>query len=122
LLPHLRAGGRIVNISSMGTRAAYPEMAAYATAKAGLEALSTLLAAHLGARGITVNAVLPGATATDMNAGVSDPERSKTLSRIIALGRVGEPDDIARIVAFLSSGDGGWVTGQRIDASGGQRL
>jgi len=122
LLPHLRAGGRIVNISSMGTRAAYPEMAAYAPAKAGLEALSTLLAAHLGARGITVNAVLPGATATDMNAGARDPERSKILSKTIALGRVGEPGDIARIVAFLASEDGGWVTGQRVDASGGQRL
>src|SRR5258708_29238576 len=73
LLPHFRVGGRIVNISSMGTRAAYPEMAAYAPAKAGLEALSTLLAAHLGARAITVNAVLPGATATDMNARAPRP-------------------------------------------------
>ena len=65
----LRDGGRIVNVSSMGTRVAYPEMAAYSPAKAGLEALTLLLAAHFGPRGITVNAVLPGATATDMNPG-----------------------------------------------------
>jgi 3-oxoacyl-[acyl-carrier protein] reductase len=122
LLPQLRDGGRIVNISSMGTRAAYPEMAAYAPAKAGLEALSVLLAAQLGPRGITVNAVLPGATATDMNAGARDPQRAAITAQTIALRRVGQPDDIARIVAFLASPEGGWVTGQRIDASGGQRL
>jgi len=122
LLPHLRDGGRIVNISSMGTRTAYPEMAAYAPTKAGLEALSVLLAAHLGPRGITVNAVLPGATATDMNAGARDPQRAAITAQTIALRRVGQPDDIARIVAFLASVEGGWVTGQRIDASGGQRL
>ena len=122
LLPHMRSGGRIVNISSMGTRAAYPEMAGYAPAKAGLEALSTLLAAHVGERGITVNAVMPGATATDMNAGARDPARSAVTAQTIALRRVGQPNDIARIVAFLASEDGGWITGQRIDASGGQRL
>ena len=69
----LRDGGRIVNVSSMGTRVAYPEMAAYSPAKAGLEALTLLLAPHFGPRGITVNAVLPGATATDMNPGAQDP-------------------------------------------------
>ena len=122
LLPQLRDGGRIVNISSMGTRAAYPEMAAYAPAKAGLEALSVLLAAQLGPRGITVNAVLPGATATDMNAGARDPQRAAITAQTIALRRVGQPDDIAGVVAFLVSAEGGWVTGQRIDASGGQRL
>lgn len=122
LLRHLRDGGRIVNISSMGTRAAYPEMAAYAPAKAGLEALSVLLAAHLGPRGITVNAVMPGATATEMNAGARDPVRSAVTAQTIALRRVGQPNDIAGVVAFLVSPDGGWVTGQRIDASGGQRL
>jgi NAD(P)-dependent dehydrogenase (short-subunit alcohol dehydrogenase family) len=122
LLPHLRAGGRIINISSMGTRAAYPDMAAYAPAKAGLEALSRSLAVHLGRRGITVNAVMPGATATDMNARARDPIVSQTMAATIALGRVGQPADIAGVVAFLASDDGGWVTGQQIDASGGQRL
>jgi 3-oxoacyl-[acyl-carrier protein] reductase len=122
LSPHLRAGGRIINISSMGTRVAYPDLAAYAPAKAGLEVLSRLLAVDLGRRGITVNAVMPGATATDMNANARDPIASQATAATIALGRVGQPTDIAKVVAFLASDDGGWVTGQQIDASGGQRL
>jgi NAD(P)-dependent dehydrogenase (short-subunit alcohol dehydrogenase family) len=122
LLAHLRPGGRIVNISSIGTRAAYPTMAAYAPAKAGLEALTRLLAVHFGGRQITVNSVLPGATATDMNAAARDPVASRAVAGTIALGRVGQPTDIAGVVAFLASDDGGWVTGQQIDASGGQRL
>jgi 3-oxoacyl-[acyl-carrier protein] reductase len=120
--PRLRDGGRIVNVSSMGTRVAYPEMAAYSQAKAGLVALTLLLAAHFGPRGITVNAVLPGATATDMNPGAQDPVRSQQLAQTIALKRVGQPEDIADVIAFLVSVDGRWVTGQRIDTSGGQRI
>ncbi|AJF00973.2 SDR family oxidoreductase [Pandoraea apista] len=121
-LRHLRDGGRIVNISSMGTRAAYPEMSVYAPAKAGLEALTLLLAADLGVRGITVNAVLPGATATDLNKRASDPVAREAIAQTVALGRVGEPRDIADIVAFLASDAGRWITGQSLDASGGQRL
>jgi NAD(P)-dependent dehydrogenase (short-subunit alcohol dehydrogenase family) len=121
-LPFLRDNGRIINISSMGTRAAYPEMSVYAPAKAGLEALSLLLAADLGARGITVNAVLPGATSTDLNQRARDPEISQVIAKTIALGRVGQPEDIADIVAFLASHEGRWITGQSIDATGGQRL
>lgn len=121
-LPFLRDHGRIVNISSMGTRAAYPEMSVYAPAKAGLEALTLLLAGELGERGITINAVLPGATATDLNARARDPEQSKVIAKTIALGRVGQPEDIADIVAFLASHEGRWITGQSIDATGGQRL
>ena len=89
LLPQLREGGRIINLSSMGTRAAYPTMAAYAPAKAGLEALTRLLAVHLGGRHITVNSVMPGATATDMNAPARDPVASRAVADTIALGRVG---------------------------------
>ncbi|MEJ8570502.1 SDR family oxidoreductase [Microbaculum marinum] len=121
-LARMRDGGRIVNVSSMGTRAAYPAMAAYAPAKAGLEALTLLLAAHLGPRNITVNAVLPGATATDFHPGAQDPVMSKQIAQTIALGRVGQPEDIADIVAFLASDKGRWVTAQKIDASGGQRI
>jgi len=69
-----------------------------------------------------VNAVLPGATATDLNQRARDPELSRVIAQSIALGRVGQPDDIADIVAFLASNEGRWVTGQRIDATGGQRL
>lgn len=122
LLSSLRDGGRIINVSSMGTRAAYPEMSVYAPAKAGLEALTLLLAAELGPRNITVNAVLPGATATDLNQRARDPEIAKVIAQTIALGRVGQPDDIAGIVAFLASDAGRWVTGQSIDATGGQRI
>lgn len=122
LSPHLRAGSRIINMSSMVTRAAYPEMAAYAPSKAAIEALTLLLAAHFGPRGITVNAVRPGATATDMNPAASDPEASRRIAESIALGRVGQPDDIAEIVAFLASDAARWITGQCIDASGGQRI
>lgn len=122
LLPKLRSNGRIINVSSMGTRAAYPEMSVYAPAKAALESLTLLLASELGPRGITVNSVLPGATATDLNARAQDPEVARTIAQSIALGRVGQPEDIAGIVAFLASDDARWVTGQRIDASGGQRL
>ncbi|MBN4664460.1 SDR family oxidoreductase [Pandoraea nosoerga] len=121
-LAYLRDGGRIVNVSSMGTRAAYPEMSVYAPAKAGLEALTRLLAADLGARAITVNAVLPGATATDLNRRASDPVEREVIAKTVALGRVGEPRDIADIVAFLASDAARWITGQSLDASGGQRL
>lgn len=122
LLPVLRDGGRIINVSSMGTRAAYPEMSVYAPSKGGLEALTLLLAAELSPRNITVNAVLPGATATDLNQRARDPETAKVIAQTVALGRVGQPDDIADIVTFLASNAGRWVTGQNIDATGGQRL
>lgn len=118
----LRDGGRIINISSIGTRSAWPEMAAYAPTKAGLEALTLLLAPQLGARAITINAVRPGATATAMNPGAQDPRQAAETAKQIALGRVGQPQDIAEVVAFLASARGGWITGQSIDASGGQRL
>lgn len=121
-LKRMRNGGRIINISSMGTRVAYPAMAAYAPAKAGLEVLTTLLAAHLGPRGITVNAVLPGLTSTDMNPiDAQSPAGIQALSTI-ALGRLGQPSDIAEVVAFLASEAAAWVTAQRIEVSGGQRL
>ena len=81
-----------------------------------------MLAAHLGPRGITVNAVLPGATATDLNPGAQDPVSAKRTAETIALGRVGQADDIADVIVFLASDQGRWVTGQCIDASGGQKI
>ncbi|WP_322515731.1 SDR family oxidoreductase [Rhodopseudomonas palustris] len=122
LLPVLADGGRIINISSMAARLSFPNMPVYAPTKAALSTLSRILAAHLGPRGITVNAVLPGATATDLNPAASDPQRATALRDSIALGRIAGPDDIAPIVAFLASKDGGWITGETIEASGGQRL
>lgn len=120
--PRIRHGGRIINISSMATRAAYPSMAAYAPAKAGLEALTLLLAPHFGPRNITVNAVRPGATATDMNPAAQDPEQSRRVAEAIALGRVGQAGDVADIIAFLATDRARWITGQTIDASGGQKI
>ena len=122
LASHLRDGGRIVNISSIGARAPYTTMPVYAPAKAALNVLTRSLALEFGPRGITVNAVMPGATATDMNPAARDPTSAGETAKTIALGRVGQPEDIARIVAFLASPEGGWITGQRLDASGGQRL
>lgn len=120
--PRLRAGGRIINVSSMATQNAFPQLAAYVAAKAGLEALTLSLAQHFGPRGITVNAVLPGATATDMNPGFANPEIAARIATATALGRMGEPEDIADVIAFLASDEARWVTGQRIQVSGGQRL
>ena len=121
LLPVLADGGRIINISSMAARLSFPTMPVYAPTKAALSTLSRILAAHLGPRGITVNAVLPGATSTDLNP-LSDPARAAAIRDSVALGRIAGPQDIAPIVAFLASKDGGWITGETIEASGGQRL
>ncbi|MGX9424086.1 MULTISPECIES: SDR family NAD(P)-dependent oxidoreductase [Bradyrhizobium] len=122
LLPVMADGGRIINISSMAARLSFPTMPVYAPTKAALSTLSRVLAAHLGSRGITVNAVLPGATSTDLNPAASDPERSSAIRDTVALGRIAEPGDIAPVVAFLASREGGWITGETIEASGGQRL
>ncbi len=121
-LGRIRDDGRIVFISSTRTRRAEPLSVVYAPAKAGLQALALVLAQQLGPRGITVNAVLPGATATDGNPRASDPVAAKQKALEIALGRVGQPDDIADVVTFLASHEGRWVTGQSVDASGGQLL
>jgi 3-oxoacyl-[acyl-carrier protein] reductase len=121
-LPLLRNGGRIVNISSAVTRIAGPFLH-YAMAKGAIEVLTTTLAQALGARGITVNTVTPGVVDTDMGAWVhTAPQIEAAVVSTIALGRIGQPDDIADIVAFLASSDARWITGAAIDASGGQWL
>jgi NAD(P)-dependent dehydrogenase (short-subunit alcohol dehydrogenase family) len=120
--PRLRAGASVINVSSMATHHAFPELAAYAASKAGLEALTLLLAAHWGPRGIRANAVLPGATATDMNPRLADPALREQLATGIALRRVGEARDVADVIAFLASDEARWITGERIEVSGGQRL
>lgn len=122
-LHRLRNGGRIINISSGVTRIAYPDYAAYSATKGALNTLSLLLAAQLGARGITVNSLAPGVTDTDMNAEwLQNSEAQQAISEMTALGRVGVARDISNVVAFLASPDSGWLTGQYLEASGGLRL
>ena len=122
-LPRLRDGGRIINISSAVTRIAFPQKAAYAMTKGALNILTLELAKELGARNITVNSLAPGFTETDMSANIlSDPKGRQFASSVSALGRVGQPDDIADAAAFLASHDGRWVTGQYLDATGGALL
>ncbi|MFI0351465.1 SDR family oxidoreductase [Actinomadura sp. 9N407] len=121
-LARLRDGGRIVNVSTGSTRIATPDIIAYAMAKGALEVLTHTLAQQLGPRGITVNSVSPGIVETDMNAWLADPAARAQAGSLSTFGRVGQAADIADIVAFLASDDSRWVTGQRIDATGGSML
>lgn len=123
LLPLMPNGGRIINISSAVTRFTEPGMAAYTSGKAAVEALTRSLAKELGPRGITVNAVAAGATATDFAGGFArHDEAAAAISGMSALGRVGQPEDIAGVVATLAGPETAWITGQRIEASGGMLL
>ena len=121
-LPLLHDGGRIVNISSAVTRIASPFLH-YAMNKAALQAMSHTLANLLGARRITVNNVAAGVVDTDMGSWVhSAADLEASVVSTIALGRLGTPNDIAEIVAFLASDTARWITGATLDASGGQWL
>ncbi|EFE74448.1 SDR family oxidoreductase [Streptomyces filamentosus] len=119
----LRDGGRIVNIGSAATRIANPVQIGYTVSKAALAALGPSLANELGRRGITVNTVEPGVVQTDLIGDYATvPEAVAALESITALGRMGQPEDVADVVGFLAGPQGRWVTGQTIDASGGTYL
>jgi 3-oxoacyl-[acyl-carrier protein] reductase len=111
----IQDNGRIINISSVGSRQAWAGSSVYAASKAAIELFTQILAKELGSRGVTVNAVLPGATETDMMV----DEIRKTAAQMTTLGRLGQPEDIADVVAFLASHDARWITGQRIAVDGG---
>ena len=121
-LPYLRDGGRIINISSVASHFPAPGYSLYAATKGALDSLTMVWAQELGKRQITVNAVAPGTTVTDMLNQAMPEEAKKVYAEKTALGRLGQPGDIAAVVAFLASSEGRWITGQVIDAHGGLAL
>ena len=124
LLPAIRDGGRILNVSSGLARFALPGSSAYTSMKGAVEVLTRYLARELGPRGISANVIAPGAIATDFGGGrVRDnPDVSRMVASATAMGRVGQPDDIGAAVAALLTSPPNWITGQRIEASGGQMI
>lgn len=115
----LRAGGAIVNFSSSAIGLALPGYAAYAATKAAIEAMTSILAKELRGRNITVNAVAPGPTATDLFLKGKPAEVVERLAKAAPLERLGRPEDIAAAVAMLVSADGAWINGQTLRANGG---
>lgn len=121
LLPLMEEGASIVNLTSATTRVATAGVAPYAAFKGGLDVLTRYMAKEFGERRIRANAVSPGAIRTELGGGLND-EFEALLASQTALGRVGEPDDVARVIATLLSEDSAWINGQRIDVSGGYIL
>jgi len=111
-------GGRIVHFSSRLATSPIPTSSVYAAAKAAVSTLTHAFSKELGPKGITINAVAPGVIETDMTAGIIR-ERGEAIRSATPLGRIGNPDDIAGIVAFLASPESGWITGRTILADGG---
>lgn len=124
LLPLMNDGGRIINLSSGLARFSFPGYSVYGSLKAAIDAMTRYMAVELGPRKITVNSVAPGPVATDFSGGMvrDNAQLNQTLASQTPLGRVGEADDIGRLIASLVSEDFAWVSGQRIEASGGMRL
>jgi NAD(P)-dependent dehydrogenase (short-subunit alcohol dehydrogenase family) len=120
----LNDGGGIINISSGLARFSGPGYSAYASMKGAIEVFTRYLAIELGKRGIKANTIAPGAIETDFAGGhVRDNEQiNKYLTSVTALGRVGLPEDIGGVVAFLCTEDARWITAQRIEISGGMNL
>lgn len=121
LLPLLKDGSSVVNTSSGLARFSFPGYSAYGAMKAAIDSLSRYQALELGSRKIRVNSVAPGAIATDFGGGAvrDNSDFNQMLSSQTALGRVGLPDDIGSVVAFLCSEDSKWINAQRIEVSGG---
>ena len=115
----LRRGGRIVNFSTSVTRLALPSYANYCASKAAVEVYTSIFAKELRGRDITVNAVAPGPVGTELFLEGKTPEQVEHLAKLNPFGRLGEPEDIARVVSFLLGPEGGWVNGQTIRVNGG---
>jgi NAD(P)-dependent dehydrogenase (short-subunit alcohol dehydrogenase family) len=124
LLPMIKDGGRIINISSGLARFSLPGYSTYAMMKGAIEVLSRYMARELGGRNIAVNTLAPGAIETDFGGGAvrDNKELNEYVAASTALGRAGLPDDIGGVVAALLDDESGWINGQRIEASGGMYL
>jgi 3-oxoacyl-[acyl-carrier protein] reductase len=123
VLPRMRKGGAIVTVGTGLTRFSYPHYVAYAAGKGAVGVLTQVLAKDLGASDITVNCVAPGPVDTDLNADwLRDPQAQAQVSANTALSRVAKASDIVGVVSFLCGRDSRWITGQRIEASGGIHL
>jgi len=123
LLPLMADGGRIVNVSTGLARYVYPGFSVYAAAKGALEVLTRALAVELGPRRISVNTVAPGGIVTDFGGGaMRNPELQKAVVSETPLGRIGEPEDVAGVIVSLLAPETRWITGQRIEVTGGFRL
>ncbi|MCI1679603.1 MAG: SDR family oxidoreductase [Ewingella americana] len=115
----MRNGGRIINFSSSVVGLYQPTYGVYAATKAAVEAMSRVLTKELRGRQITVNSVAPGPTATDLFFNGKSEQLIETISKVAPLERLGQPDDIAAVVAFLAGPDGAWINGQTLRANGG---
>lgn len=122
MLGRLRTGGRIVNLSSVVARTAFAGIPAYSATKGFIDVLTLQLAAELGPRGITVNAVAPGVIETRMTTGLLENGGAEAVQSMQALAGIGTPDRVAGVVSFLAGPDGAWTTGQTVDVSGGTKL
>ena len=115
----MRDGGRIISFSSSVVGLYQPTYGVYAATKAGIEAMTHILAKELGKRGITVNAVAPGPVETELFLQGKSEEQLRAIAGMNPFGRVGRPDEIASVVAFLASPEAGWISGQTVRANGG---
>ncbi len=119
VLPHLRAPGRIINISSVGARAGFAALSLYVSSKGALEAMTRAWATELGKDGTTVNAVAPGPVQSEMLESIPPEIVKRQKESTPVEGRVGTPQEVADVVSWLASPEASWVSGQVINVSGG---